>query len=50
MDVGMTESSTERGAERETKKEQADLGMELRWKGHWEVWESEWGAARWVWD
>lgn len=21
-----------------------------RWEGHWEVWESEWGGARWVWD
>ncbi|MGA2186370.1 MAG: DUF2934 domain-containing protein [Bryobacteraceae bacterium] len=21
-----------------------------RWEGHWEVWESEWGYARWVWD
>jgi hypothetical protein len=23
---------------------------ELRWEGHWEVWESEWGGARWIWD
>jgi hypothetical protein len=24
---------------------------EFRWKGHWEVWEMEWGPhARWVWD
>jgi hypothetical protein len=22
----------------------------LRWEGHWEVWEREWGGARWVWD
>lgn len=21
-----------------------------RWDGHWEVWEREWGCARWVWD
>jgi hypothetical protein len=21
-----------------------------RWEGHWEVWEREWGGARWVWD
>ena len=21
-----------------------------RWEGHWEVWEREWGCARWVWD
>ncbi len=20
------------------------------WDGHWEIWESEWGCARWVWD
>ena len=23
---------------------------ELRWEGHWEIWEMEWGGARWVWD
>src|ERR1035441_2005926 len=23
---------------------------ELPWNGHWEVWEREWGGARWVWD
>jgi len=24
----------------------------FRWgvRGHWEVWESEWGGARWIWD
>jgi hypothetical protein len=22
----------------------------LRWEGHWEIWEREWGGARWVWD
>ena len=21
-----------------------------QWQGHWEVWEREWGGARWVWD
>jgi hypothetical protein len=21
-----------------------------RWAGHWEIWEREWGDARWVWD
>jgi hypothetical protein len=46
MDVGMAESSAERGAE----KEQADLVVEFRWKGHWEVWETEWGGPRWVWE
>jgi len=24
--------------------------IEFRWEGHWEVWESEWGGARWIWD
>ena len=24
--------------------------VEFRWEGHWEVWESEWAGARWVWD
>jgi hypothetical protein len=24
--------------------------VDLRWNGHWEAWESEWGAARWIWD
>jgi len=23
---------------------------EFPWEGHWEVWEREWGGARWVWD
>ncbi|MGD0050063.1 MAG: hypothetical protein ABSE42_23960, partial [Bryobacteraceae bacterium] len=23
---------------------------EFRWEGHWEVWESEWCVARWIWD
>ena len=50
MDVGMTESSAECSAKREPAKEHADLVIEFRWKGHWEVWESEWGGARWVWD
>jgi hypothetical protein len=22
----------------------------LGWEGHWEVWEREWGGARWIWD
>lgn len=21
-----------------------------RWEGHWEIWEREWGGARWIWD
>jgi len=29
----------------------ADSEMaEFRWEGHWEVWEREWGGARWIWD
>jgi len=27
-----------------------EIVAEFRWKGHWEVWEMEWGGARWVWD
>ena len=29
---------------------ESEMLVELRWEGHWEVWESEWGGARWVWD
>src|ERR1035437_4460290 len=28
----------------------SDMLAEFRWEGHWEVWESEWGGPRWVWD
>jgi hypothetical protein len=35
-------------ARRETRTE-SEMLVEFRWEGHWEVWESEWGA-RWVWD
>jgi hypothetical protein len=28
----------------------SEMVAEFRWKGHWEVWEMEWGGARWVWD
>jgi len=34
----------------------SDTGTEFemlavfQWEGHWVVWESEWGGARWVWD
>ena len=27
-----------------------EMLAEFRWAGHWEVWESEWGDARWIWD
>jgi len=27
-----------------------EMLAEFRWDGHWEVWESEWGCARWIWD
>ena len=27
-----------------------EMLVEFRSQGHWEVWESEWGGARWVWD
>ena len=23
---------------------------DFTWEGHWEIWEREWGGARWVWD
>jgi hypothetical protein len=29
---------------------ESEIVFELRWEGHWEVWESEWGGARWIWD
>jgi hypothetical protein len=28
----------------------AEMVVEVRWEGHWEVWEREWGGARWIWD
>ena len=31
-------------------RDEPEASAELRWEGHWEVWESEWGNARWVWD
>jgi hypothetical protein len=27
-----------------------EMLAEFRYDGHWEVWESEWGGARWTWD
>ena len=30
--------------------ESATEMSEFRWEGHWEVWEREWGGARWIWD
>ena len=29
---------------------ESQVVVEFRWEGHWEIWESEWGGARWVWD
>jgi hypothetical protein len=29
---------------------ESEMLAEFRWEGHWEVWESEWGGARWTWD
>ena len=26
-----------------------EMLAEFRWEGHWVVWESEWGGARWIW-
>ena len=28
----------------------SEILVEFRWEGHWEIWESEWDGARWVWD
>lgn len=36
-------------ARRDTRTE-AEVVVEFRCRGHWEVWEMEWGAPRWVWD
>jgi hypothetical protein len=27
-----------------------EMLAELRWEGHWVVWDSEWGGPRWIWD
>jgi hypothetical protein len=27
-----------------------EIVAEFRWEGHWEVWEREWGGARWIWE
>ena len=29
---------------------ESGMVVEFRYEGHWEVWESEWGGARWVCD
>jgi hypothetical protein len=29
---------------------ESEIVVELQWEGHWEVWEREWGDARWIWD
>ena len=29
---------------------ESEMLPEFRWDGHWEVWEMEWGGARWIWD
>lgn len=31
---------------------ESQVVVAFRWgiRGHWEVWESEWGGARWIWD
>src|ERR1039457_7175956 len=28
----------------------SEMLIEFRWEGHWDVWEREWGGARWIWD
>jgi hypothetical protein len=29
---------------------ESEMLAEFPWEGHWEVWESEWSGARWIWD
>ena len=29
---------------------ESEILAEFPWEGHWEVWESEWCVARWIWD
>jgi hypothetical protein len=29
---------------------ESEMPAGFRWEGHWEVWESEWRNARWVWE
>jgi len=29
---------------------ESEMPADFRWEGHWEVWESEWCVARWIWD
>ena len=29
---------------------ESETVAKFHWKGHWEVWEMEWGEARWIWD
>jgi len=29
---------------------ESEILVGVCWEGHWEVWESEWRSARWVWD
>ena len=36
-------------ARRDTRTE-AEMVVEIRCWGHWEVWEMEWGDPHWVWD
>ncbi len=36
-------------ARRDTRTE-VEIVVEIRYWGHWEVWEMEWGDPRWVWD
>jgi len=35
---------------RDDNRPEFEMLAEFRWEGHWVVWESEWGGARWIWD
>jgi hypothetical protein len=35
---------------RDDNRTEFEMLAEFQWEGHWVVWESEWGGARWTWD
>lgn len=49
--VGKCEGPPERASiPRRDTPAKSEIQIQFRWHGHWEVWEMEWGPARWVWD
>jgi hypothetical protein len=49
-DATALQKAPEKGAASESVKTEPEMLAEFRWEGHWEVWESEWGGARWTED